>query len=184
MKKTISFLTALVLVVGLTCCGTSTKDAIIGEVDEFFTEAENELRDIDNPDDLMLFINGFKEDKQEFSQALDVKYQKDEHGAFKGMNAAETEDLYKLVYDRATVYNQLEYAKCGEIMEPYVARVEAAVDKLKEYYDSGKDFTDEMIDEYVNAAEELEKYGDVVPEELANRYYKADETIGIIFNLK
>lgn len=184
MKKTFSILTALFMVVVLTCCSMSPKDTIIKEVDEFFYEAEKELRDIDNPDDLMLFINVFNEDKQEFSQALDVKYQKDENGVFKGMNAAEMEAMQNEIFERATAYNKLEYAKCGEIMEPYVARVEDAVNKLQEYYNSGKDFTDEMIDEYVNAAEELEKYGDVVPEELANRYYKADEIIATIFNLK
>ena len=184
MKKISAILTALVMVVGLTCCKPSIKDTIINEVDEFFTEAENELKDIDNPDDLMLFINTFNEDKQEFSQALEVKYPKDEHGAFKDMDSAETQATYDVIIERATTYNKLEYAKCGEIMEPYVARVEAAVNKLQEYYNSGKDFTDEMIDEYVNAAEELEKYGDVVPEELANRYYAADKIIGTIFNLK
>lgn len=183
MKRITLFLAVIVMALGLSCCTTSPKENILKEVNEFFANAETQIKAIDNAEDLFNFIKGFDMDRDLFGQALDEKYQRNEDGLYKGMKAADMEALMNAISERATEYNKIEYAKCGEIMEPYVARVESVINQFGQYTKVDA-IPDELIDEYINAAEELEKYGDVVPEELAERYYAADSTVAVIFGIE
>lgn len=184
MKKITLILAAVALVFGLSRCTSSPKEAILAEVNEFFAQAESKIAAIDNAADLMEFVKNFATEKENFGQMLDEKYKADENGLYKGMNAEGMETLMNAINERASSYNAVEYAKCGEIMTPYIDRVEAAVSNLQNMFDNGEEVSDEAIDEYINAAEELETYSDIVPEEIAERYYKADDTIVKLFGLE
>jgi len=184
MKKITLILAAVALVFGLSRCTSSPEKAILAEVNEFFSQAESKIGAIDNAADLMEFVKNFTAEKEAFGQTLDTKYKADENGFYKGMNAESMETLMNAINDRATAYNAVEYAKCGEIMEPYIANVEAAVTNLQNMVNNGEEVTDEAIDNYLKAADELETYGDIVPEEIAERYYKADDTIVELFGLE
>lgn len=182
MKKLVTLFGAIILGFTIISCSTpNPKDTILKEANEFFAQAETELQAIDNAEDLLHFIKVFDIDREEFGQALDEKYPKDENGIFKGMNADEMDAMFTAISERATEYNHLEYAKCGEIMEPYIARIEKAANALYEDYLAGNDVNDELVDEYLEGIDALQTYSDIVPEELADRYFVADSLMYEMF---
>ena len=185
MKKLATLVGAVILGFMVVSCSTpNPTENILKEVGEFFSQAEAKLQAIDNPGDLMAFINSFAEEKDNFGANLDKKYGANEEGIYKGLNAEGMESLFNQISERATQYNKAEYAKCGEIMEPFIARIEKAVNALYENFQAGKDVDDSLVEEYLDGVNALSPYADIVPEELADRYYKVDSLMSEMFEVE
>lgn len=165
-------------------CTKNPTEKILTEVNNFFAQAETKLAAIDNAGDLVNFIKSFDEERDNFGEQLDKTYGMNEEGLYKGLDAAGMESLMNAISERATAYNKAEYAKCGEIMEPFIARIEKAAKGLFENFQAGTDFDDNLIEEYLNGVEELKPYADIVPEELAERYYQADSLMSEMFEVE
>lgn len=182
MKKLTTLIGAIVLGFTIVSCSTNPTEKILNEVNEFFAQAETKLQAIDNAEDLFNFVKSFDLDRDLFGENLDKKYGMDDNGVYKGMTAEGMESLFSQISERATKYNDLEYAKCGEIMEPFIARVEKAVNALHEnFYSDAPEIDDNLVEEYLNSVNALEPYADIVPEELADRYYKVDSLMSEMF---
>ncbi|MBQ5957570.1 MAG: hypothetical protein IKR29_03705 [Bacteroidales bacterium] len=181
MKKLATILGAIVIGFTIVSCTGSPKEAILKEVNEFFGQAEAKIKAIDNAGDLMNFINTFSKERDNFGEQLDTKYKINDKGIYKGMNAEGMDALMEEISNRATEYNKVEYAKCGEIMEPYIARLEKAAKGLYELFQAGGEPDDNMVNDYLAGMDELAPYADIVPEELADRYYQVDSLMNEMF---
>lgn len=181
MKKLATVLGAIVIGFSIVSCTHSPKEAIMKEVTEFFAQATAKIQAIDNAGDLLNFINSFDQERNNFGEQLDKKYGLNDKGLYKGMDAAGMEALMDEINNTATEYNKIEYAKCGEIMEPFIARIEKAAKGLYELFQAGGEPDDNLVNEYLTGMEELAPYADIVPEELADRYYQADSLMNEMF---
>ena len=181
MKKLATVLGAIVLGFAIVSCTKNPTEKILNEVNNFFARAETKLAAIDNAGDLMNFINTFSEERNNFGEQLDKTYGLNDKGLYKGLDAAGMESLMNAISERATEYNKVEYAKCGEIMEPFIARLEKAAKGLYELFQAGGEPDDNLVNDYLKGMEELAPYADIVPEELADRYEQVDNLMNEMF---
>lgn len=181
MKKLTMILAAVVMGFIMTSCGESTNEQVKKMTDEFFAKAEQEVQAIDNVDDFLAFCDELSTKKTELAQEIFEKFPSDGEG-----NALVPDEVNDFIYERATAYNHVEAAKCGEFLEPMVEHYEEAVDALY-YYD--EDELDEesfgvMYDEIMDASDEIALFQtfDNIPQDLAKRvqeaYAKYEELFG------
>ena len=181
MKKLTLILGAVVLGFVLSSCTKNPSENILKQVNDFFTQAETKINAIDNAADLVNFVHSFADEKEQFGQKLDETFGKDENGIYKGMTAEGMEQLMNSISERATEYNKIEYAKCGEIMKPYIEKFDGIVKALVAQREAGEEFQDETVDQLKSAYEDITNYADIVPEELANIFYADDEIVTQLF---
>jgi hypothetical protein len=67
-------------------------------------------------------------------------------------------------------------------MKPYIDKFDGIVNGLYEKFQGGEEITEDMTNELKGAYEEITKYADIIPEELANVFYADDAKIAEIFN--
>lgn len=162
----------------LTSCGGSTKDAIMKDVDNYFTEAEKELAEINNAEDFLAFVQVMS-DKSDLINLLDEKY------GDKTISDADNEAIQNYMYERATAYNKVEAAKAAEFLTPLIDHYEAAINTL---YDNVGDVDEATFEAMFADLQEAEaelapfaEYDNVLPE-LQQRAQaaaaKLDEMIG------
>lgn len=179
MKKLTIILAAVVMGFMMTSCGGSVKDAIINDVENYFTEAEQKLAAIDNVDDFIAFATSMN-DRSEFLNVLDEKYGQ------KTISDADEEAIQKFMYDRATAYNQAEAKKCAELLAPIMDRFSAAVDAL---YNNETELDEEtfwaMYNEMDQAEDEVLKFADCenIPDELIDQFSAAEDKRAEMFDI-
>ena len=184
MKKITLALCALIMgFVMASCNNVSPKDGIMKDVDEFFTQAEQEITSIDNAAELVDFVFSMPEKKEKLVQLIADKYGVDEEGNFKGIHGDDAEELEKFLNERATKYNEIEYDKCGEIMAPYIDNFTNFVDGLYEKYQQGVEPTEEELDVIQAMYDEIELYQTIVPQEQAEQFYDADAKVAQILGV-
>ena len=162
----------------LTSCGDSTKDAIIKDVDNYFTQAEKELSEVNSAEDFLVFAQAMS-DKSDLISLLDEKY------GDKTLSEADNEAVQNYMYERATAYNKAEAAKAAEFLTPLVEHYETAINTLYDNIDGADEETYRaMITDLQQAQDELALFADydnVLPE-LQQRAQaaaaKLDEMIG------
>lgn len=180
MKKLTLIIAAVVMGFAFASCSGPSKDAILNEVSAFFAKAQADIQAIDNADDLVAFVNSFGDKKDEFLNSLSEKFEmKDDK--FVGFSDEENNEIMNKISEIATEYNKVEYAKCGEMMKPYIDKYDSAVKALFEKFETGEEFTDEMVDELKASYDDIAKYSDIVPEELANVFYADEEMVAKMF---
>ena len=180
MKKFTLIIAAVVMGFAFAACSGPSKDAILNEVSAFFTKAQTEIQAIDNAEDLINFVTSFGDKKNEFMNSLSEKFEmKDDQ--FVGFSEEENAEIMDKISEMATEYNKVEYAKCGEIMTPYIEKYDNIVKALNEKFEAGEEFSEEMVNELRDAYNDIAKYSDIVPEELANVFYADDEMVAKMF---
>ena len=68
-------------------------------------------------------------------------------------------------------------------MKPYIDKYDEIVNGLYEKFQGGEEITEDMTNELRGAYDEIAKYADIVPEELANIFYADDAKIAEIFKV-
>ena len=178
MKKLTIILAAVVMGFVMTSCGGSAKDAVMKDVNDYFTQAEQKLAAIDNVDDFISYAVAMN-DRSEFMDVLDKKY------GDKTFTEAEEEEIQNYIYDRATAYNKAEAAKCAEFLTPAMKRFADAVDAL--YYND--DELDEdtffaMYYEMDDAEDEVLKFAECenIPDDLIDIFTDAESKRAAMFD--
>ena len=186
MKKITILAVAMIGCFFLASCSKSPKEAIMTATDALFAQAETEVKAITNAEDFLDFFTNFEQKKQDFLQGLFDKYETDEEGNFTALSAEENEALNNYIYERASAYNKIEAEKCGEVLEPLVARFENAVDNVWEKFNADEDIDDDMIEEIENAMGALEPYDvlDNVPTSLSERFQETYEKLTEMFDFE
>lgn len=184
MKKLTILAVAMIGCFFLASCNKSPKEAIMTATDALFAQAETDVKAITNAEDFLNFFTNFEQKKEDFLMDLTNKYETDEEGNFTAMSAEENEALNNFMYERASAYNKIEAEKCGEVLEPLMARFENAVNNVWEKYNAEEDIDDAMIEEIENAMGALEPYEvlDNVPTSLAERFEEAYNKLTVMFD--
>ncbi len=180
MKKLSLVLGALVLGFLLTSCGTSTKDKIYKDTDEFFTQKEAEIQTIDNMDDLLAFVSAMNENPE-----LDLvdKYT-DEEGNIIGLTEQDSDELIDMMMERRDAYKVIEEAKCIELTEPLVEDYENIIASLYEDYEADLPEAEEQkMAEWENLYGMIDHYYDIIPDTLYKRFLDADDVFDFMFGL-
>ena len=181
MKKLTIILAAVVMGFVMTSCGGSVKDAIINDVENYFTEAEQKLAAIDNVDDFIAFATSMN-DRSDFLKVLDEKYGE------KSISEEDDEAIQNYMYDRATAYNKAEALKCAEFLTPIMDRFVKAVDALYTPFTEGvvpdEDAFYAMYDEMDQAEDEVLKFADCenIPDELIEQFSAAEDKRAEMFD--
>ena len=187
MKKLTIIAIAMIGCFLMASCNKSPKEAIMKATDEFFAQAEKDVKAITNADDFLKFFNDFEQKKDDFLYGLVTKYDTDDDGNFTALSAEENEALNNYMYERATAYNKIEAEKCGEVLEPFVARFENAVGTVWDRFNAAdEEITDEMIEEVENAMAALEPYSELdnVPTALQDRFQDAYSKLTEMFEFE
>lgn len=180
MKK-LTIILAAVVMGFMTSCGGSVKDAIINDVENYFTEAEQKLAAIDNADEFIAFATSMN-DRSDFLKVLDEKYGQ------KTISDEDDEAIQNFIYDRATAYNQAEAKKCAEFLTPIMDRFVKAVDALYTPFTEGVVPEEEafyaMYDEMDQAEDEVLKFADCenIPDELIEQFSAAEDKRAEMFD--
>ena len=153
MKKLTIILAAVVMGFVVTSCGVSTKDGIMKDVDQYFTDAEQELSTVDNATDFLIFAEGMS-DRSDLIELLDTKYGE------KTLSEADNEEVQNYIYDRATAYNHAEAEKCAEFLTPYVDVLEDVVMSLYAKFQANEPFDDESVEAFVEAFVDVIDFSD------------------------
>lgn len=180
MKKFTLIIAAVVMGFAFASCSGPSKDAILNEVSAFFTKAQTDVQAINNAEELVNFVTTFDEKKDNFINSLTEKFEmKDDK--FVGFSEEENAEIMDKISEMATKYNEVEYAKCGEIMTPYIEKYDGIVKALNEKFEAGEELSEEMVNQLKEAYDDIAKYADIVPEELANVFYADDDIVAKIF---
>ncbi len=123
MKRNILIIAALMGSILFASCGASTEDKIKQQADEMFSQAEATVQGIDNFDDFFNFIDELTEKKQGFIKDVVAPSYAIDDSTFNV-----PEEVSNYFYERATAYNKVEAEKYAELIEPYMANLEAALD--------------------------------------------------------
>ena len=169
----------------LASCNKSPKEAIMKATDALFAQAETDVKAITSAEDFLNFFNNIEQKKEDFLYDLVTKYDTDDEGNFTALSAEENEALNNYMYDRSSAYNKIEAEKCGEVLEPLVARFETAVNNVWDQFNAAEeDITDDMIQEVEDAMAALEPYGviDNVPTALQDRFQDAYAKLAEMFD--
>lgn len=168
MKKLTLVLAAIVMGFVMTSCNTTSKsDTIKKATDEFFSQAETKVQDINNGADFLAYIDQFEVDKAEFLKNTFADYL-DEEGNVKGFTEEEWNELQGYIYDRATAYNKIEAQKAAEFMTPLIEDYENAINALCEGYSQEDEAASDALIGNFEAAEAalrpFANYDNVLPE--------------------
>ena len=146
MKKLLIVLGALVMGFMITSCDNTAKikTGMMKDVDQYFTDAETMLAEIDNAEDFVKFAVSMN-DRSDLLDLLQDKYGDEE------INDEDWKEIEDFIYDRATAYNQAEGLKCTEYLVPIIERYETIVNKLYGQYQAGVTFADDDLDEFLDA---------------------------------
>lgn len=170
MRRLSLILAAVVMGFIMTSCGSSVKDSIMKDVDNYFTEAERKLAAIDNAEDFITFAISMN-DRSEISNALEERYEGKE------ISEEDQEAIETYIYDRASAYNQAEGLKCGKFLTPRMERFVNAVEAL---YNNRDELDEEtftaMFKEMDEAENEVLKFAkcENIPGELINMFSVAE----------
>lgn len=180
MKKLTLILAAAVMGLVMTSCGGSPKDAIMKDVDAYFSQAEQELAGITNAEDFLQFAE-IMSDRSDLIDLLEKKY------GDKEISEEDNETVQNFIYDRATAYNHLEAEKCAEYLTPLVDSFEASVNQLYAQFQANQVYSADNVDVFIDsfaALLDFSDYDNVLPE-LQDRLDKViakvdemDETLG------
>lgn len=183
MKKLTILAVAMIGCFLMASCNKNPKEAIMKATDEFFAQAENDVKAITNAEDFLAFLNNLEEKKMDFYESLLTKYPSDDDANFTQMSAEENEALYEYMYERASAYNQVESEKSSEFLTPIVDRLEKAVNALYDRFLAGQDVDEDLINEIEGAYNDLEPFADYenVPSELIDRFQASQSLIEEMF---
>jgi hypothetical protein len=138
MKKLTFVFGAIILGFMLTSCGEPVKDSIIKEIDNYFTDAEKQLSEINNSEDFLVFANVMS-DRSDLLELLDEKF------GGKKISDEDNEAVMNYASERATAYNNKEAEKAAEFITPALDDLEAVVDDLYTQFQSGEGLQDESV---------------------------------------
>ncbi len=180
MKKITLAIVAVIVGFVMSSCGSSTtpSETILKATDEFFTQAENNLQNIEDAEGFMAYFKNFENEKADFVQKLFANYM-DNDGNITGFTEEEFTDLQNKLADRATAYNKVEGAKCAEFLSPIMDRYEQAVEAFWAKYQAQETIDEDTfnaMNEELNQAENqvfiFADYDNILPE-LQERYAAA-----------
>lgn len=160
MKKLTLILAVAVMGFVMASCGGSPKDAIMKDVDEYFSQAEQELAEITNAEDFLQFAEVMS-DRSDLIDLLDKKY------GDKEISEEDNEIVQNYIYDRATAYNHAEAEKCAEYLTPLVDSFEAAVNQLYAQFQANQVYAADNIDVFIDsfaALLDFSDYDNILPE--------------------
>ena len=176
MKKLTLAIAVVVMGLAMTSCGgESPKEKITKSVDEFFTQAEQNVQKIASGEEFMNYFTDFEAKKSEFIQNLFGPYA-DADGNIKGFTEDEVNELQSYIYDRASAYNKVEAAKCAEFVAPLIEEYENAINAVCEGFGNVDEETfDQLTTNLENAENGLALFADYdnVPTELQQRFTAA-----------
>lgn len=162
MKKITLTIVAMVIGFAMTSCGGGSekaKESMIKDADEYFTKAEQTLAQIDNTEDFLMFVESMK-DRSDLLESMKKKYD----------NKITDEDLdaaCDVIYERASVYNKVEAAKCAEFLSPELDKLEVYVNDLYAQFQAGNELDKETVigfdDAYITFMK-FNDYDNVLPE--------------------
>jgi len=174
MKKVTFFVVMAFAALAMTSCDNKAakKEAIMQEVETFFSQAEEKLATLNNTEEFLAFFDELSNSKEEFAQNLYAKYEADDQGNFKGFTPEESKSISEEIYARATEYNKKESAKCGEFLTPLIDNLQTVVDNAKAEYDANGQVSEETKALVEAAFEQVLIYSDYdnVPTELQDRF--------------
>ena len=160
--------------IAMTSCDNKAakKEAIMQEVETFFSQAEQKLATLNNTEEFLAFFNELSTSKSEFAQNLYAKYEADDQGNFKGFTPEESKEISEEIYARATEYNKKESAKCAEFLTPLIDNLKTVVDNAKAEYEANGQVSEETEALVETASEKVLAYSDYdnVPTELQDRF--------------
>lgn len=160
MKKLTLILAVAVMGFVMASCSGSPKDAIMKDVDEYFSQAEQELAEITNAEDFLQFAEVMS-DRSDLIDLLDKKY------GDKEISEEDNEIVQNYIYDRATAYNHAEAEKCAEYLTPLVDSFEAAVNQLYAQFQANQVYAADNIDVFIDsfaALLDFSDYDNILPE--------------------
>lgn len=167
MKKCFLMLCAAVACFMMASCDSkSSKETMMKEADDFFTQAETKVNAIGNVEDFWTYYTSFEKERESFAETLFAK-NSNEDGTPKGITEEEAKEVIDYMYDRATAYNKVEGAKYAEVIEPLLARMEKAVDNCYSKIMNGEEMSEDDDLEVEESYEEYEPYSsydNVIPE--------------------
>ena len=174
MKKVTLFVVMAFAAIAMTSCDNKAakKEAIMQEVETFFSQAEQKLATLNNTEEFLAFFNELSTSKSEFAQNLYAKYEADDQGNFKGFTPEESKEISEEIYARATEYNKKESAKCAEFLTPLIDNLKTVVDNAKAEYEANGQVSEETEALVETASEKVLAYSDYdnVPTELQDRF--------------
>lgn len=174
MKKVTLFVVMAFAAIAMTSCDNKAakKEAIMQEVETFFSQAEQKLATLNNTEEFLAFFNELSTSKSEFAQNLYAKYEADDQGNFKGFTPEESKEISEEIYARATEYNKKESAKCAEFLTPLIDNLKTVVDNAKAEYEANGQVSEETEALVEAASEKVLAYSDYdnVPTELQDRF--------------
>lgn len=174
MKKVTLFVVMAFAAIAMTSCDNKAakKEAIMQEVETFFSQAEQKLATLNNTEEFLAFFNELSTSKSEFAQNLYAKYEADDQGNFKGFTPEESKGISEEIYARATEYNKKESAKCAEFLTPLIDNLKTVVDNAKAEYEANGQVSEETEALVEAASEKVLAYSDYdnVPTELQDRF--------------
>lgn len=174
MKKVTLFVVMAFAALAMTSCDNKAakKEAIMKEVDTFFSQAEEKLATLNNTEEFLAFFNELSTSKSEFAQNLYAKYEADDQGNFKGFTPEESKSIGEEIYARATEYNKKESEKCGEFLTPLIDNLKTVVDNAQAEYEANGQVSEETKALVDSAFDQVLEYSDYdnVPTELQDRF--------------
>lgn len=174
MKKVTLFVVMAFAALAMTSCDNKAakKEAIMQEVETFFSQAEQKLATLNNTEEFLAFFNELSTSKSEFAQNLYAKYEVDDQGNFKGFTPEESKEISEEIYAHATEYNKKESAKCAEFLTPLIDNLKTVVDNAKAEYEANGQVSEETEALVEAASEKVLAYSDYdnVPTELQDRF--------------
>ena len=183
MKKLTVILIATLLGLAMSSCTPkeSAHEKIMKQCNEFFTNLENEVKNVSNIEEFMEFLESSKQKKADISQVMFADYC-DKDGNIIGIDSNELEKIQNDMYERATAYNHVEAAKYSEIFAEDINNYENILNTIYNKLQNEEVPTDEEIEAYYEAEERLGIFGDYdnVPPDVTERFDKMSEKMEFV----
>ena len=185
MRKLTVILIAALFGLAMASCDTTPKETphekIMKQCNEFFSNLENEVKNVSNIEEFMEFLESSKQKKADISQTMFADYC-DKDGNVTGIESSELEKIQNDMYERATAYNHVEAAKFAEIFEEDIINYENILNVVYNKLQNEEVPSDEGIDAYYEAEDRLGIFGeyDNVPPDVTERFDKMSEKMGFV----
>ena len=109
MKKFSLAVAIVVMGLAMASCGNKEKE-LMQKATDFYTQAETELKGIDNFEGFVTYFQGFKQKFNDFKATYS--------------NMKLSQETQQFLSDKANAFNSLETQKAGELITPYLEQME------------------------------------------------------------
>lgn len=165
MKKLTLIIAAVSIGLVMSSCHQPTKDDYIQLIDQYYTESEQKLDSITDPEDFVFFAEDMNDIPSIFEEIIEEQPERT-------LSNEDKEAIRTFIKERSTAYNKAETIKCGELIPPYIDSLENATNFLFEQFKANEPFNDSVVSEYIEARINVSYIEEVcknIPTELRNR---------------